>query len=145
MALDKQNEFSNAQAVTTTAASTNIIDLGANNNLGIGIAMAVVIHIQVAADMTTGDETYRFDIETDSASAFSSPTLILSKAVVGGSLGVGARVVVPVPPDKSMEQFIGLRYTTGGTSPSITIKSAYLIPQSALQNDAYYPSGYTVV
>ena len=43
MYTDAQNLFSDAQALTVTADSTNVIDLGVDRNVGQGEPLAVVI------------------------------------------------------------------------------------------------------
>ena len=63
MYLDKQLQFSDSQAVTADAVGTNVIDLSADRSIGNGEAMAVVFIVEVAADQTTGDEDYTFDVE----------------------------------------------------------------------------------
>ncbi len=61
--------LSDAQAVTADAASTNALALGAAGvDVGIGEPLAVVFVIDVAADYTTGDETYKFAVRTATAS-----------------------------------------------------------------------------
>ena len=60
MILDSLLKFSDAQALTATADSTNVIDLSNDRDIGIGEPMALVVTVGVAADFTTGDETYQF-------------------------------------------------------------------------------------
>ena len=63
MFLDAQNLFSDAQALTATAVGTNVIDLSQDRSIGNGEPMGVVFTVDVAADQTTGDEDYTFDVE----------------------------------------------------------------------------------
>ena len=44
MILDAQNQFSSAQALTATADSTNVIDLGVAREIGVGEPMCVLIN-----------------------------------------------------------------------------------------------------
>lgn len=149
MILDSQHTLSDAQALTVTAVSTNIIDLGVDRNLGIGEPMCVLITVDVTADATTGDETYQFDIETDDNSGFASP-LILARRIVSAlpnipraTLAAGFKLAIPIPNDTTAERFIRLNYTLGGTTPIITV-TAQLQPMSMVQADAVFAKGYTI-
>jgi len=142
MYLDAQLLFSDAQALTATAASTNIVDLGVDGNIGIGEPMAVVVVVDVALDDTTGDETYVIDVEADDNSGFSSATTIATKTATRGD-AAGTRYVLSLPADDSAERYIRVNYTLGGTTPTGTV-TAFLIPQNMIQNDKYYADGFTI-
>jgi hypothetical protein len=142
MFLDAQAQLSDSQALSGSAASTNVIDLGADGNVGIGEPMAVLVVVEVAADFTTTDETYVVDLETDDNSGFSSATNLGQLTLPDGA-AAGSRFVIGVPADSRAEQFLRLNYTLGGTTPSVTL-SAYLQPQSMIQNDVVYPDGFTI-
>lgn len=140
--LDAQNLYSDAQAVTTTAASTNVIDHGIDGNLGVGEPMVVVISLDVAADDADGDETYVAALQADSVVGFGSAVEVGSVTITRGD-AAGTRYFIPVPPSETMDRFSRLNFTHGGTSPSATY-TARLVPQSFVQNDKYYASGFTV-
>ena len=53
MILDNQLVLSDAQALTATAASTNVLDLKAAGLYGNGEPLALVVWVDVAADGTT--------------------------------------------------------------------------------------------
>jgi len=63
MILDSQLKFSDSQAVTADAVGTNVVDLSVARSIGSGEPMAVMFVVEVAADQTTGDEDYTFDVE----------------------------------------------------------------------------------
>ncbi len=142
MFLDAYQRFSDAQAVTTTAVSTNIVDLGGDRNIGVGEPMAVVVVLDVGTDFTTGDETYVVTLETDDNSSFSSAAVIATKAIIGLN-AAGSKFVLGVPADSSCERYLRLNYTQGGTTPTATYTS-FLIPQSMIQNEFVYPDGFTI-
>lgn len=142
MYLDAQHLFSDAQALTSTAASTNLIDLGGDHNVGIGEPMAVVISLDVASDFTTGDETYVVTVETDDNDSFSSATTIATKAIVGAN-AAGSKFVVGIPADETAERYVRVNYTLAGTSPSVTI-TAFLTAQNMIQNYVSYADGFTI-
>ena len=52
MYIDAQGKFSDGQALTASAVSSNVVDLGGDYNLGIGEPMAVVLVVDAAADGT---------------------------------------------------------------------------------------------
>lgn len=128
MLLDAQLQFSAAQALTATAVSTNVIDLGAVRQIGVGEPMCIVLAAIVAADFTTGNETYQVDIQTDDNSAFSSATTLSSTVITAAQLTLGAIRVIAVP-QTGMERYLRLNYTLGGTTPTLTA-SSWLQPLS---------------
>jgi hypothetical protein len=143
MILDAQQKFSDAQALTATAASTNVIDLVSARKLFAGEDLVVVLSVDVAADVADANETYAFALQTDDNSAFSSPTELASRTIAGSLLTLGSKHTIPVPMEKDVEQYIRLNYTLGGTTPSVTV-SAFLAPRSFVENRKDYPSGFVV-
>ena len=141
MYLDSQLQFSDAQALTATADSTNVIDLGVNQDIGKGEPMGVVITVGVAADSTTGNETYQFQLETDDNAAMSSSTVIGDQTVAAASLTAGDKVVIPL--GHTNERYLQVLYTLGGTTPSVTV-DAYLQPLSMIDGVTNYADGYSI-
>jgi len=141
MILDSLLKFSDAQALTATADSTNVIDLSNDRDIGKGEPMALVVTVGVAADFTTGDETYQFQLETDDNAAFSSATVIGDVTVAAANLAAGDKVVIPL--GQTNERYLQARYVLGGTSPSVTV-DAYLQPLSMVDASATYASGYSI-
>ena len=137
MYIDSLYEFSRAQALSASGASTNVIDLSSDRDIGPGRPLWVVIAVQVAADNTTGDETYSIALQTDDNAAFSSPTTIATVAPAAASLPAGARLVIGMP--FANERYLRLNYTLGGTTPSITL-NAFLTDQDPSSWQAY-PDG----
>lgn len=137
MYIDSLLEFSRSQVLTATAPSTNAIDLGSDRDIGPGRSLWVVVCVGVAADATTGDETYAVALQTDDNSAFSSPTTIASVAPAAAALGAGQRVVIGMP--FANERYLRLNYTLGGTTPSVTL-SAFLTDQDPASWQPY-PDG----
>lgn len=145
MMLDAQHLFSDAQALTATAVSTNVIDLGSDRDIGKGEPMAVVIIVDVAADFTTGDETYQIDVQSGSTA---TPTKVVARRIpvvtasnLTSDLGLGKQIVIPLPHDG--DRYYRLNYTLGGTTPSVTLTS-FLQPMSMIQSDAQYADALTI-
>jgi hypothetical protein len=156
MILDAENLFSDAQAVTTDAVGTNVIDLGVNRSIGNGEPMAVLYTVDVAADQTSGDEDYQFEVEyaTDAAQT-TGRQLVGRRIFESGSpaapyqdadlLVAGFKFYIPIPPTLRTEsaRYLGIRYDTTGTSPTITVTAA-LIPLSMAQAENTYANNYTI-
>lgn len=158
MYLDSQNLFSDAQAITADAVGTNVIDLSVDRSIGVGEPMAVLFTVDVAADQTTGDEDYTFEVEYASNAAQSTGRqLIGRRAFESGTptapaqdadlLVAGFQFSIPIPKTKlsESERYLGIRYDVTGTTPTITVTAA-LVPMSMLDGNvgAQYTSGFTV-
>lgn len=156
MIIDAQTLFSDSQALTATAVGTNVYDLSVDRSIGNGEPMAVVFSVGVAADQTSGDEDYTFDVEYASNAAQSTGRQLIGRRVFESGtpaapaqdadlLVAGFSFSIPIPPTTlaESEQFLGIRYTLAGTTPTITV-SAFLQPMSMV--DAYnsYPDGFTI-
>ena len=157
MFIDAQNLFSDSQAVTTDAVGTNVIDLTMDRSIGNGEPLAVVFTVEVAADQTTGDEDYTFDVEYASdAAQTTARKLIGRRAFESGTptapamdadlLVAGFQFAIPIPPTTlaESERYLGIRYDTTGTTPTLTV-SAYVLPMSMIQASVLYPKGYTIL
>lgn len=125
MLMDSRLEFAVAQALTATGASTNVIDFSRDRNVGRGRDLYLVYQVDVAADGTTGDETYSVDLETDDNAAHSSAETLLTFTIARGA-AAGTRVVHRIPNDN--QRYMRLNSTLAGTTPTITY-SAWLTDQ----------------
>ena len=157
MILDAETRFSDSQALTATAVGTNVVDLSQDRAIGTGEPMAVVFTVVVAADQTTGDEDYTFDVEYASDAAQTTARKLVGRRIFeSGTPGApaedadllvaGFKFAIALPPStlSSSEQFIGVRYTLAGTTPTITV-DADLVPQSFVgMNDIQYANNYTI-
>lgn len=142
MYIDSQLLFSDAQALTSSGASTNLVDFGVDGNVGIGEPMAVVVVVDVALDAADADETYVITVQADDNSSFSSAATIATKTATRGD-AAGTKYVLPIPADTSAEQYMRVYFTLGGTTPSGTF-TAFLVPQSMIQNNVVYADGFTI-
>lgn len=96
-----------AQAVTTTAVTTDVFPLSvAGRDFAIGEPMCLVFTVTVAA-LVAGTETYEFQVQTATAAdgttggvviASSGVFTVSSGAIARGSLAAGQKVVVPIGP-----------------------------------------------
>ena len=70
MLIDYNLQMSDAQSVTADAASTNVIDLGSDRDIGPGEEMKIALNFDVA--MGGSSPTLAVQVQTDDNSSFSS-------------------------------------------------------------------------
>lgn len=123
MIFDAQTRFSNAQAVTASAASTNVIDLGAAGTpYGSSTALSrdqgvmhIPIHIQVVTAFATLT-SLKVAVQVDDNSSFSSATTVLeTEAIPAASLVAGYVFNIDSFPLKTNERYVRLYYTVAGS------------------------------
>lgn len=123
MIFDAQTRFSKDQAVTASAASTNVIDLGAAGiPYGNDVALSRDIgihHVPIRIQVTTAFATatsVKVAVQTDDNSAFSSATTVLeSEAIPIASLVAGYQFNIDKLPLKTAERYVRLFYTVAGS------------------------------
>lgn len=157
MFLDAQSQFSSSQALTATAVGENVIDLEVARSMGHGEPLGVLFIVEVAADQTTGDEDYTFDVEYATNAAQSTGRQLIGRRVFESGtptapaqdadlLVAGYRFVIPIPAVSGSEdaRYLGIRYTLAGTTPTVTV-SAFLQPLSMIDNPIiHYANGYSI-
>jgi len=156
MNTDEQTKLSASQALTATALSTNVYDLGAVIAMSNGEPMAVEITVETAADQGTGDEDYTFAVEFASDAAITTARQEVARRTYESGtptapaqnadlLVAGYKVVLPIPNASldDVNQYVAVRYTLAGTSPSVTV-SAFIKPMRSIEGYTTYSSGYTV-
>ena len=116
MILDNQTLLSNQQAITATAASTNVIDLGPINAgivRDIGNGKPIPILVQVTENFTAGGAaTLTVALQTDDNAAFSSPkTVHVTAAIALADLKAGKQITLDYIPRGTNERFLRLNYT----------------------------------
>ena len=114
MLLDQQALFSAAQAITASAASTNVIDTGSNKDVGKYGDIPLLIQVVEGFNNLT---SLTVTVQTDDSAAFSSPTDVLAMTIPVASLVLGYKSPVITLPMK-MERYIRLNYTVTGTAPT---------------------------
>lgn len=138
--VDAQQLYSDAQALTVTAVSTNILDDSQDRNIGVGEPMSIVVTVDVAA---AGGGTLTISVETDDNSGFASAaTAETTAALAAATLVAGAQVVIGLGANTSSERFSRLRYTLA-TMTGITV-TAYRCPTNQIPVTPQYAAGITV-
>lgn len=121
MYIDKQAEFSDAQAVTSTAISTNVMDLISNTSgknplrdIGTGQDVYLVVITQTEATDSGSDATLTVSLESDSTENLAtSPTVhFTTGALAFAAFSPAGSVLAAVKlPKGDYERYLGVRYT----------------------------------
>lgn len=130
MLLSNQQIFSDGQNVTSSGASTNIIDLGSTGtvlgapaaltrDVGKGTPVEFIVQLTAAASGTS--PTLSVAVQVDDNSSFSSATTVAtSQTKAGGAAGDRIQLNCTLP-EGTNERYLRLFYTLGGTSPNYTL------------------------
>lgn len=120
MIFSKQDLLSDAQAITATVRSTNVINLGPIaagivRDIGKGKQIPLLVQVVEAFNNLT---SLTFALQVDGDEAFGSPKTVWSQVVVLADLKAGKVVVPEYIPRGADEQFMSLLYTVTGTAPT---------------------------
>jgi hypothetical protein len=120
MYVDKQAEFSDAQVVTATAISANVMDLVSNasgknpiRDIGTGQDVYLVVLTAVVATDTGSDATLVVTLESDDNVGLASPTVHFSTPTLAFAAFAPAGTVLAAIklPQGSYERYLGVRFT----------------------------------
>ena len=142
MIIDSQLMLGENQALASAAtiASTNVIDFGkTGRRIGDGESMAIQVSVDVTAGGTTPTVSFVLYLDDTNGATTARWT---SQVYAAAAIVAGAKFIVPVPQGLA-GRYLGLQYIVGGTTPTMTL-TATLVTDDGLQNEAVYPSGYTV-
>lgn len=137
MIFDSTNLFSDAQAITATAASENVIDFGtvdtpqhAANPLSrdVGKGSKAFMRVQVVEDFATLT-SLKVAIQVSDVENFGSgvTTLLESEAVPAADLKAGYVFPLEQVPRGANKRYIRLNYTVAGTNASAGKVTAGLV------------------
>lgn len=140
MILDAFNEFSDAQAVTSTAISTNVIDLGpvtdnTLRNIGVGNPVWLIVKTNTTATDTSSDATLTITLESDSTAdlATSATVHYSTGAIAFANFATAGTVLVAVMlPSSLYEQYLGIRYTVASGPLTAGAFDAFLVKDADL-------------
>lgn len=124
MILSAQQLFSDDQAITASADSTNVIDTGVrgtpfgavaalNGDIGKGNKIPVLVQVTEAFDNLT---TLEIKISTGATTALG--TTILSQTIALADLVAGKQTAFDVLPNGITERYLGIEYVVVGTAPT---------------------------
>ena len=142
MIIDAQSQFSNAQAITAAAASTNYVDLQKARNIGVGEELFVAVCVTTAFTDTGSDSTLTVALEGDSTSTF-TPDGSQQLFIIPALAPVGSVYYARVDPDFAGQyQFLQLKYTPNNGNLTTGAVSAYFVKNIA--KFTAFPKGYTI-
>ena len=111
MYVDSQLEFSDGQAVTAAAESTNIIDLSIARDIAVGEQLYVAINVTVAMTDSGSDSTLTVDAYYDSTETM-TPDAQQRLLIIPALSAIGFQVYVPLSPHLSTTyRYLALQYT----------------------------------
>lgn len=143
MIFDALLQFSDAQAVTAAAASTNYVDLKKARNIGIGEDLYIVLIIDVAMTDSGSDSTLTVDLQGDSTSTF-TPDGTQTLFVIPAVSAIGTKFVQRVSPGLAAAyEFLQLYYTPNNGNLSAGSFTAFICRNQDNAAD-YYASGFSV-
>jgi hypothetical protein len=138
MIIDAENELGAAQAITTTAASTNYLDRGAAGDLGVSEGLIAVFTVTEAFE-ASGAATLQAALQKDDNSSFTSPVIVLETTTIGkATLVTGYQFHLPIPPGTD-ERYLRANYTVA-TGPFTAGKLSCQIVKG-LQKNVSLPDG----
>ncbi len=143
MITDKLLRVSTDQALTTTAVSTDTIDLSIARDIGEGTELYMNFAVTAAL---TGGTSVKFEVISSAAANLGSPTVIgSSDAIVTADLVAGKNVAVRINPAiaSTGQRYLGARYTISGTYSAGTVTAD--VVTNIQDGKKFYASGFTVV
>ncbi len=125
MIFSKNQLFSDDQAITASADSTDVIDLGVagtpygaaaalNQDIGKGAKIPFLVQVTETFDNLTNLE---IKVSTGATSALG--TTVISQTILLANLTVGAQFALDVLPNGITERYLGIEYVVTGTGPSV--------------------------
>jgi hypothetical protein len=127
MIFSAQQIFSDDQAVTATAISTNVIDLGVRGTpfdakaplIGdTGKGNPVCILIQVTTDFAVLT-SLTVTLETSANADLSSSTVLATEVILVAALVAGKQTFMQYLPNGVTGRYLGIRYTVGGSDATL--------------------------
>lgn len=150
MLIDTQTKFSDSQAITATAISTNVLDLRNAStptfvDEGINNAPEAWLIIQSITAAAGGDaaKTITFTLESATDTGLSSGNVahFTSAAITGATMTAGATLVRVPLPSADYRRYLGVRYTLSAGFTSFAITAFIAI---GAQRNVVYPTGFVV-
>lgn len=138
MIRDKQASFSEEQAVTATAVSTNVHDAGVANRAIDQRELELCIQC-VETAVSGGSSTLTVALQ-DSADNSSFADVVLTPAIAKATLVAGYEIRLPLPP--RLRRYTRLNYTVAVADLTAGKFNAFLTP--ARQDNRAMPSGFSI-
>lgn len=113
MYLDAHLKFSDAQAITAEAYSTNVYDIAdVDRDLGTGTSLYLVVVVDVAFTDSGSNSTLTCALAYDSSATMAgSPTVFQTIGSLGALSAIGTKLIAKLQPFTIPERYIAMKYT----------------------------------
>lgn len=138
MYIDTNLEFSDGQAVTATANSTNIVDFGDAGDRGPGAGDFAVVFQVDTTTASAGSTTCTITLHTDSDVGFGTNTEILEigNAVPKATLVAGYKIQKRLPVS-GIQRYLRVTYTVAVANFSAGAFSCFLTPLAQTNKNSW--------
>lgn len=143
MITDKLLRVSDSQALTTTAVSTDKVDLSVARDIGEGENLYMNFCVPTAL---TGGTSVKFEVVVSDSADLSSPVVVgSSDAIASASLVAGFNTAVRINPQIGSlgKRYLGARYTIVGTYSAGAVIADIVV--DVQDGKKAYASGFAVV
>ena len=143
MILDSSLQLALAQAVTATALSANVLDIGSARNIGAGQDLYLYIQTNTGAT-AAGNATINFQLQTSLSNTMAAPVTVLdSGAVPIASLGVNSCLKLKIPSSTAYLEFLALNFLV--TTGPLTAGAFSATIAANVDDTTVYPSGFNII
>ena len=145
MILDLALQFSDRQAITATAVSTNVIDLGAVRNIGSGEELFLVLIVTTAFTDAGSDSTVTPSLQTDDNEAFGSAATVRTYDTLAALTAANTTRIYKLEPFTAAgiyERYIRLNYTVANGNLTTGAITAFITKDVTTYR--HYASGFSV-
>lgn len=143
MIADRQLTFSDAQAITVTANSTDTIDLIGAYDLSHGFPLRARINVETAFT-AAGAATLQAQLVTSAAAALSAPTVLYDTTAIGKATLVAGYILMDVVVPQTAQRYLGVVYTVatgpmtaGAVMGELLLDTETPIPRRIVGNVSY--------
>lgn len=142
MILDAELLFSDEQAITSTADSANVIDLGIARDIGVGEELYIFAQLDEALNDSSGtDATLTVSLNTDDNAALSSDTALQTLFTFAHADAAGTIKYARIQPS-DFERYAALAYTVANGPFDAGKVTAGIVKD--IQKTTEYASGFTI-
>lgn len=143
MIIDTNLRFSNAQAITAAAQSTNVLDLHKGRDPGNGRPLFVVVVVTTAFTDAGSDSTLTVALEGDSTAAM-VPAKSRDLFIIPALAAAGDTFISPLHPKGAVEayQFLDLKYTPNNGNLTTGSVTSFIVEDVAAW--VAYAKNYTI-
>lgn len=142
MYVDNQLLFDETAEHLTTEASTNLIDLGENRDLGAGEDLYLVAIVDVAFTDGSSNSTMTLTLETDDNASFSSATTAQTIGTFAALSAIGTKLIAKLQPAKIVERYLRVKYTVA--NGDLTTGKFTVFLTKDVENHVVFPDNITI-